>query len=108
MLALQVAVGGHVLAAHARPLARAVALGGGALAILDAAAIRRNVWVLNPARSLPPWAPGLHPEEVLFFLLTAAMCAGGLTLALWVDHGFTPHLAVGPCTLARRRKGKEE
>ena len=109
VLALQWAVGAHVLLAHAKPLVRAILLSGGALAIVDRWAIRRNVWVLSPEYSLPPWAHGTHPEEVLFFFLTAAMCAGGLTLALWVEHDFRPRLRMGPWTIKmRRRDGTEE
>ena len=92
VLLLQWRAGGHVLSAHAGPLSRAVLLGGGGLALADRWAIRRNVWVLSPERSLPPWSRGLHVEEVLFFLAAAAMCAGGLTLALWHEHGFEPRL----------------
>ena len=92
VLLLQWQAGGHVLSAHAGPLARVVLLGGVGLALADRWAIRRNVWVLNPERSLPPWSRGLHVEEVLFFLAAVAMCAGGLTLALWHEHGFEPRL----------------
>jgi lycopene cyclase domain-containing protein len=95
VLALQWAVGGHVLIAHADPLARCVLLSGGALALLDAWAIRRNVWVLNPEWSLPPWGRGAHVEEAAFFLLTSAMAGGGLTLGLWAQGGFAPPLRLG-------------
>ncbi len=105
-LALQVAIGGHVLAAHAGPLVRAVGLAGGALALVDRWAIRRNVWVLAPALTLPDWGRGWHPEEVLFFLLAAALCANGLTLALWADHGFEPRLRIAGVALGRAHKTK--
>jgi len=102
VLWLQWAVGGHVLMAHAGPLARTVLLAGGALAMMDRWAIQRNIWVLNPEWTLWPWARGLHPEEVLFFFLTSAMCANGLTLALWVDAGFAPALRVCGRTICLR------
>lgn len=95
VLALQWAVGGHVLAAHAAPLARVIGVAGGCMALADGWAIQRNVWVLNPEFSLWPWARGLHPEEVLFFFLSSAMCACGLTLAVWASRGFSPELANG-------------
>ena len=105
ILLLQWVVGGHILAAHAAPLARATLLAGGGLALADRWAIRRNVWVINPELSLWPWAPGLHVEEVLFFFLTSTMCLWGLTLALWADLRFTPSLRVAAYPLARRLLG---
>lgn len=95
VLALQWAVGGHILAAHAGPLLRVILAAGGSMAIADGWAIQRNIWVLNPALSVWPWARGLHPEEVAFFLITGAMCSWGLTLAVWASRGFTPVLAGG-------------
>ena len=52
------------------------------------------MWSLSPELSLPAWGRGLHAEEVLFFALAAAMCQGGLTLALWAAHGFSPRMRV--------------
>ena len=65
------------------------------MAIADAWAIQRNIWVLNPEWSLWPWARGVHPEEVLFFLLSSTMCVWGLTLAVWASRGYAPLLGWG-------------
>ena len=100
VLALQAWVGGGVLWAQRGPLARAVALSGGALAMVDAWAIKRNVWVLSPSFSLPAWGAGWHVEEVAFFFLTAGMCCGGLTLALWAEHGFLPRMRLAGVEVA--------
>ena len=103
ILMLQWVVGGSVLSAHRGPLLRTIALAGGSLALIDIWAIQRNVWVLNPEYTLPPWGHGIHPEEVIFFFATAAMCAGGLTLAMWTDHGFEPSLRMFGVPLRRRQ-----
>lgn len=95
VLLLQWCVGAPILLAHAGTLTRVIALSGGCMAIMDVWAIHRNIWVLNPEFSLWHIARGVHVEEVAFFLLSSAMCAGGLTLAMWASHGYSPHLLAG-------------
>lgn len=95
VLLLQWVVGGHILHAHRYQITKVVLMSSIPMAVVDAWAIQRNVWVINPEYTLWPWTRGLHPEEVLFFALTSTMCAWGLTLAVWESKGHSPHLAGG-------------
>ncbi len=85
LLALQWALGGDRLVAHARARWWAVALPTAYLWIADLIAIRAGTWWINPERTLGLRPFGLPIEEAVFFLVTTMLLVNGMVLALDAD-----------------------
>jgi lycopene cyclase domain-containing protein len=80
-VALQWAVGGDRLWLRRKLLLAAVAVPACYLCLVDRLALSLDLWVLSPERTTGVAVAGLPVEELLFFLLTTLLVAGGLFLA---------------------------
>jgi lycopene cyclase domain-containing protein len=84
VLALQWAVGGPVLLAHRRLLARCVVFPTLYLGLIDRLAIALGLWTIAPHHATGLALGGLPIEEALFFALTTLLVVQGLLLFHWV------------------------
>lgn len=80
--ALQVAVGWPWLAARWRLVTAAILAPTFYLGLVDAIAIDRQYWQINPDATVGVEVAGLPLEEALFFLVTNAIVVGGALLYL--------------------------
>ncbi len=79
---LQVVFGFDLLLKRLLPYSLSILLPTIYLWVLDAVALRGGTWVIDPAQTLG-WKLGVIPvEELLFFLMTNLIIAGGVTLMI--------------------------
>ena len=82
VFALEWAFGWRTLRDQWRPLAAAVAMATAYLGFADVTAIRNGIWDLSPAKTLGLRGGGFVIEEWLLLLLTNAIIAQAVVLAL--------------------------
>ena len=88
VLAIQWCFGAEALINNRELVIFIVAAGTLFLVSIDRWAIRRSIWAISEAKSMPMWiadvffGSDMPLEEALFFVVTSAMCTSGLALAV--------------------------
>lgn len=93
VIAIEWAIGWHLLLEELRPLVITVGMATVYLGFADIAAVRNGIWALDPEKTLPLRGGGFVFEDWVLLLLTNTIVAQAVVLGL--DDGIRERVARG-------------